>query len=125
MNDDVSWLLDHARAVLDGTVHMPHGQRGRAATHLARQALEELIKRLCQEVGAVMPRATTRSRLIVLRVLALPDCATAAQVAWDGLSRACHRHAYELSPGEAEIRSLLEGVAQLRASSTAIRGSGS
>jgi len=54
-----------------------------------------------------------RSRLIVLEVLAAPSVSVPARAAWEGLSRACHRHAYELSPADAEIAALLGHVAAL------------
>jgi len=56
-----------------------------------------------------------RSRLIVLEVLAAPSVSVPARAAWEGLSRACHRHAYELSPADAEIAALLGHVAALGA----------
>jgi hypothetical protein len=68
---------------------------------------------LCAELGAQLPRASMRARLIVLDVLGRPDQTHSAQVAWNGLSRACHRHAYELSPTDREVRALLDHVAAL------------
>jgi hypothetical protein len=56
-----------------------------------------------------MPNAKGRSRLIVLRVLD-PVAGTHAGRAWDGLSRACHRHAFELPPAESEVRALMDDV---------------
>ncbi|GEL18669.1 hypothetical protein [Pseudonocardia asaccharolytica] len=106
-------LLELARAVLDEKVAVPARQRARAAAHLGRLALEEIVSRLCARVGAELPRASMRSRLVVLQVLAPPEWSRSACAAWEGLSRACHRHAYELSPADAEIGALLDHVAVL------------
>jgi hypothetical protein len=99
--------LELALTVLNGREYVPAGLRCQAAAYLARQALETLVLQRCEELGASMPGATMRSRLVVLRVLDRPECSGPAQAAWTGLSRACHRHAYELAPGEGEIRALI------------------
>jgi len=36
-----------------------------------------------------------------------------ARRVWDGLSRCCHLHAYELQPSAAEIRQLLAAMRRL------------
>ncbi len=105
-------LLRQAVGVLDGSEYVPARQRCRAAAHLARQALEDLVSQRCVDLGATMPRATMRSRLVVLRVLGPTACAEPAQAAWEGLTRACHRHAYELAPGDLEVRALIKLVAE-------------
>jgi hypothetical protein len=43
------------------------------------------------------------------------DLATRASVAWTGLSRACHHHAYELPPAAVELSTWIEVVEQLAA----------
>lgn len=106
-------LADLACAVLDGGCGVPAGQRTRAAAQLARRALEEVVRTRLTEVGAALPRANMRSRLIVLQVLGPPEVSGPARAAWEGLTRACHRHAYELAPADAEIRVLLDHVAAL------------
>lgn len=106
-------LLELAQAVLGGTHPIPIAQTPRAAALLARQALEELIDELCVAVGAPLRRATTRSRLVSLRILADDGVASIAATAWAGLSRACHQHAYELTPTVGEIRHLIDLVAAL------------
>jgi hypothetical protein len=104
---DPAMILDLARAVLDGrhVVHGPHSAR--MAALLARQALEGAVGILC---GPTMRRATMRSRLLYLRVLIDPETADCAGIAWNGLSGACHHHAYELSPTPGEVRHLMELV---------------
>lgn len=108
-----SHLLGLAHDVLHGRVDVPAGQRTRAAAQLARLALEEIVRIRCTELGADLPRTTMRSRLLVLHVLAAPEVSVPARAAWAGLSRACHRHAYELAPSDAEIIGLLGHVTVL------------
>jgi hypothetical protein len=48
-----------------------------------------------------------------LRVLDESEFADAASVAWNGLSNACHHHAYELAPTVGEVRHLCRLVALL------------
>jgi hypothetical protein len=60
-----------------------------------------------------MQRASMRSKIILLRQLGDPVVGRKAQVAWAGLSNACHHHAYELQPTAAEVRSLLKLVAEI------------
>lgn len=101
-------LLAEAGAILDGARGIPPSQVPRAAAFVARQAVEDAVKRLCLDVGADLPRANERSRLIVLRCVVDADVAEAAHTAWSGLSRYCHRHAFELSPTPDEVRHLIE-----------------
>jgi hypothetical protein len=54
-----------------------------------------------------------RSKIILLRQLGDPVVGHKAQLAWAGLSNACHHHAYELQPTAAEVRSLLRLVAEI------------
>lgn len=109
----VEAALGYARDVLDGAVPMPRGRSTRAAAVLARQALEDALRARCRSAGFDLDKATMRSRLIVLRVLVDQAAADAADVAWAGLSRACHQHAYELTPTTTEVRHLLTRVAAL------------
>lgn len=114
-------LLGYATGILDGTLHVPAAQQTRAAAHLARQALEEIVPELCDAVGAQLPpRTPMRSRLIILQALGSPDCARAARAAWTGLSRACHRHAYELPPTHTEIHSMIKHVADVLTAADAL-----
>jgi hypothetical protein len=52
-------------------------------------------------------RPTMKSQLILLRELGDPDIGRTAQIAWDGLSSACHHHAFELQPTSRDVRALL------------------
>lgn len=105
----VQSALERADAVLRRQVPLPAHLRVITAAHLARCALEQEVAATLESHGRPLPAATARSRLIVLRVLH-PMAGAHAGVAWDGLSRACHRHAFELPPAEAEVRALLDHV---------------
>ena len=102
----------------ESTVPMPEGRATRAADLLARQVLEEAVRALCRSAGFNLDKATMRSRLIVLRVLVDQNAADTAEVAWAGLSRACHQHAYELTPTVTEVSHLLDLVTRLSALTT-------
>jgi hypothetical protein len=109
-------LLPHARAIADGSTPVPAGQRAYLAAALARQTLEETIERLCADrFGPLGHPVTTRSRLIVLSTVLDPEMMRALEIAWAGLSAACHHHAYELTPTTAEINHLIDIVARLSA----------
>ena len=103
-------LLDLADAILDGSVTVPGTCAARGGAVIARQVLEEAIERQCQELAGTTLRPTGRSQLILVRELGNPVEAAKAQIAWDGLSRACHHHSYELQPPVAEVRTLLQLV---------------
>ncbi|WP_203453744.1 hypothetical protein [Jiangella aurantiaca] len=77
------------------------------AAILARQALEELIVERLAQLGAQAPGATMRSKLVCLRGLGDDAAAESAMIAWDGLSRACHLHAYELMSTPEEVGYLI------------------
>jgi hypothetical protein len=105
--------MAQAIGVLDGTIPVPEQQRVRAAAHLGRNALEHTVTEILAVHGTELGRAWMSSRLTVLYVLAGAETATRDRVAWAGLNRVCHRHAFELPPAEAEVRVLLDHVASL------------
>ena len=104
-------LLAHAQHIL--AKPRADGLAPRMAAFLARQALEEIIVARCESLGAAVPWANARSRLIVLRALDTADAADSASRAWSGLSSACHVHAFELQPSASEVRYLCGVVASL------------
>lgn len=104
-------LLGQARRLL--TASDLEGLSSRLAAFVARQALEEIIDRRCADLGVSAPRATARSRLLVLRSLDTVEAADQASWAWNRLSNACHVHAYEMQPSTAEIEHLCALVASL------------
>jgi hypothetical protein len=125
-------LLGHAQAVLAGRHPVPRQHAARAAALLARRSLEDTVRGLCGEWG-IGPRVSMRSCLISIRALGDPVVAGLAGAAWWGLCRACHHHAYELTPAAAEIEHLIGQTRQLMdlsedggtVSSTNGRGNGS
>lgn len=67
--------------------------------------------------SALRHPVTMRSRPTVLGILYGPDIGRAAQLAWHGLSEACHYHAYQLTPTVAEIDHLIDILATVPDSS--------
>jgi hypothetical protein len=105
-------LLDLAEKVLAGTVATPRARAMRAAAILARSALEDLVTDSCAREGIDVTRTSMRVRLACLRAL-VPSIAGDAALAWSGLSRACHQHAYEIAPHHAEVAHLVSKVRQI------------
>jgi hypothetical protein len=106
--------LDDARAVLDGKAPVPHGQQARLAAFLGRQALEDIVDSMCEkEDQSLRHPVTMRSRLTILSIICGPEAARIAEVAWIGLSDACHHHAYELAPTITEVGHLIDIVSAL------------
>ena len=102
-------LIALADGILSGKVPVPGGRAPRAAAVVARQALEEEITLKCAQLAEFVHRPRMRSQLILLRHHDR-ELGQKAQIAWDGLSQACHHHAYELQPTVTEVRSLLRLV---------------
>jgi len=106
-------LLGLAERILDGVIPMPPDRIPRAAAAVARQALEEAVATQCDRLVEGLQRPTMRSQLIILRELGDRQIGGRAQVAWDGLSQACHHHAYDLQPTIDEVRGLVLLVHQV------------
>lgn len=106
-------LLDTACALLS-TSDLPVGTRAHVAAWFARAALEDATIVILRGHGLTSDPAkmTMASRLICLRSLDVESADDAGQ-AWWGLSRACHHHAYELTPSTAEILHLIDRVRAL------------
>ena len=104
-------LLGQAQQVLQ--TRAASGLSSRMAAFLARRALEEIIEQRCDDLAASAPRASTRSKLLILRGLDDPSVADRASIAWNRLSNACHLHAYEMQPSVAEVEQLCGLVATL------------
>jgi hypothetical protein len=107
--NSVTGLIALADKILSGEVAVPGSRAPRAAAVVARQALEEVITLKCSQLANFARRPHMRSQLILLRHEDF-NLGQKAQVAWDGLSQACHHHAYELQPTAVEVRSLLRLV---------------
>lgn len=98
--------------MLAGDIELPTGRAARCAAVLARSAVEEIVPQLCAQTGLDVVNVSTRVQLACLRA---EDQVRGgiATVAWMGLSRACHQHAYELSPQKSEVEHLVSLVDQL------------
>ena len=107
--------LEQAQQLLAGTLEVKvHSVR--AAAWITRSALEDILVNLVRVKGLEAGRASTRTLLGCVEVLYSDDSTPVgarAQYAWDGLTRAAHHHAYELSPTHAEVQALLDVVKRL------------
>lgn len=90
--------------------------RVRQTCWIARRGLEQIVEQLLRVRRLEMSQASMTSKLITLQVFydntPIPALAWHS---WQVLSRACHHHAYELSPTYAEVRGWLEDVHTLAA----------
>lgn len=102
-------LLQLSELVLAGKIGMPRGRGARVAALLARSALEDGVDGLCSEHGLDVSRAGMRVKLACLRAVSADEAGDAA-IAWWGLSRACHQHAYEIAPHHGEVVDLVGKV---------------
>jgi hypothetical protein len=89
---------------------VPVEQRVVAAAQLARSSLELAVADVLLKKGHNLSRAWMASRLTVFGWLVGDELGATARLSWTGLSRACHRHAFELPPGEEEVRALIARV---------------
>ncbi|NIK54312.1 hypothetical protein [Kribbella shirazensis] len=114
--------LEYAQAILDGQQAVTP-RWIRIAAFLTRQALEAEIEAYCELLIAPMPfPVRMRSRLAVLHALDQTGFNRMAEYSWNALSRACHHHAYELSPTISELRHLHSKVVDLAAMRAAAAG---
>jgi len=115
---DRTQLLDHAQQVLDGTIALG-SPSARTSALLTRCAFEQWLDEQSAPWSATaVKRPTTNSKLVVLAALKGQDIGEKAKQVWNGLSRACHHHAYELQPSAAEVRALLAKVRELEEAPT-------
>jgi hypothetical protein len=106
-------LLVEARALLNGSSDGVRSlDRSRAASFVARAALEGLIEAELNERNYAPGDASVRTRLTCLEAALRSDPARVArfQYAWSRLSAACHHHAFDLSPSASEVCQLIEAV---------------
>jgi hypothetical protein len=101
-----------AEALLTGEMRIQRVSSARAACWVARRGLEAMVPLLLQLRGVDVGRASMNVQLICLRVAYEDDPALFSGLAsaWDQLSRACHHHAYELTPTITEVRDLIGRV---------------
>jgi hypothetical protein len=108
-------LLVHAYGVLEDPPTALTGRWPRAVALLGRQALETSLADLWAKRDVKIGWASERSQLLCLpQVLGNRRLAEDTTLAWNGLSEACHQHAYNLPPTAGELAGWLEIVDDLR-----------
>jgi hypothetical protein len=114
----MSQLSDALLRLADATLEAPSVPTPvavRTAALLGRIGLEHEVG---ERVRVALPGAedgSMRAQLLCLRSLA-PALGEDASYLHGALSRACHHHPYELGPSVDELRTLLEGVHRVTAS---------
>ena len=104
-------ILERATGLLNHPTAETAGLWPRATAVLARQALEVgLHEALSAQIPGIQ-RAPVRVQLLCLQSY-LEDSETAHEVnlAWLGLSQACHHLSYELPPTAPELEALIDVV---------------
>lgn len=105
-------LIEQATSVLAEAT--PYSNR--AACWIARAALESAVDDILVSRDRNAAAATMRSKLTVLQVAlekTHAEVPALAEYAWNGLSLACHHHAFELTPTASEVQHLIDLVRQL------------
>jgi hypothetical protein len=105
-----SGLLTAARDLLRYSDPATAGMWPRAASYLARQALEQSLEEFWQHRAPGVERASVRAQLLCLRSYADEEIAESAAHVWHALSRACHHHPYELAPTGQELSNWITDV---------------
>ena len=103
------WANELTRTPLDAT----KGRWPRVAAVLGRQALEDAMDRLWLASAPGVQHSSMRAQLLCLSSYTDDELADRVSYAYGGLTRACHHHAYELSPTTEEITGWLDDVAAL------------
>ena len=104
-------LLAMARQLLGRASPDTAGLWPRAASLLARQALETLVDEFWQSQRLPLESCPTLTQLICLReYLDDDDLAGRLHHAWHALSRGCHHHPYELAPTATELSGWMDVV---------------
>lgn len=104
-------LLEAARRLVEQPIDLTDGLWGRAATFLARQALEQRLSDILAVRAPGSQEAPFDARLLVLgEVLGNRELAAQARYTWAALSQASHHHSYELPPTSKELGDWIEAV---------------
>ena len=108
-------LLDAARDLMQRPGASLDGIWPRAATLLARQALEAAMAELwaSKRQAAGLSGCSMRSQELCLTAYLDPGTASRAAYLLAALSHACHYHPYELAPTAAELTGWLDQAAQI------------
>lgn len=115
---DSTLLLDHCRALVGRRSPELVGLWQRTTAFLARQALELAVGDALASRAAGTERASARAQFLCLPWYVSTPIAQEAAYLWGVLSRACHQHAYELSPTAEELSGWLDGVERVTANLT-------
>lgn len=92
------------------------GLWARAATILARQALEEKLRQVLSERAPGCQSAPFEAQLLILcEVLNDRALAVRTRFVWSALSSASHVHGYELPPTSRELRDWCDAVSEFLA----------
>jgi hypothetical protein len=115
-------LLDAASDLIEQPRALTGSLWARAATFLARQALEQRMADILAVQAPGSEDAPFRAKLLVLgEVLGNSEVAARASYTWAALSGASHHHGYELPPTIEELRDWLEAVERFLEESSAPR----
>ena len=106
---EVNRCLSLAEALLAGDIRIPRVPATRAACWVARRGLETMVPLLLERRDVDPGEASMKVQLICLSVAYRDDPVLVSDLAsaWDQLSRACHHHAYELTPTTTEVQHLI------------------
>ncbi len=121
MGDDDSQPISTYSAVAEGSVRKRGGLTAgaaRADPQRERQALEAALTEYWRRRSPAMLDCPTRAQI---RCLDDPSVEQRVSLCWAILSRACHHHPYELTPGANELAAALVAV---RESCDALCGDG-
>jgi len=106
-------LLSAADDLLSEASDATAGRWPRAVAILCRQALEGSLHDFWRAKAPGVEGTPERAQLLCLRSYIAPDLAARAEHTWTALSRACHHHAYELSPAASELAGWLQTADEL------------
>ena len=112
-------LLAAADDLLSQPFEVITGAWPRTVAILCRQALEGAMFDFWRAKAPGVEAASTRAQLLTLRAYVSHDLAARTELTWTALSRACHHHAYDLSPTASELAGWLEVVDEFE---RAVRG---
>jgi len=86
------------------------GWWARTAAVITRSALERSLRRYWSLRQPGLEECTLRAQLLCLRGRMGGELVDDTAATWNGLSRACHHHPYELAPTVGELRRWIAAV---------------
>jgi hypothetical protein len=106
-------LLDIAYRLVNDPLDATRGRWSRLGAVLGRRALEEALTSFWGGHAPGVENASMRAQLLCLRSYVDEAVSENAAYAYDGLTRACHHHPYELTPTVDELSGWLGDVGEL------------